>query len=120
MTPHHEPSPDVTRHTTPQVPRPSPPDTGTLSDADRLPLVNGVTGAGTGRAVTPATFHVGEYEVQEVLGRGGMGVVYRARHRTLGHEVALKMIRGSDEADRDELARFRLEAAAVARLHHTG
>ena len=43
-------------------------------------------------APAPAPLTVGAYEVLDVLGRGGMGVVYRARHRTLGQEVALKMI----------------------------
>src|SRR5262249_57025620 len=49
-----------------------------------------------------------------------MGVVYRAGHRELGHEVALKMILSGGHAGAEERARFRLEAAAVARLHHPG
>jgi serine/threonine-protein kinase len=56
------------------------------------------------------------YEVLDVLGRGGMGVVYRARHLALKRVVALKMIRGG--ADPGERARFRTEAEAVARLQH--
>jgi WD40 repeat protein len=64
--------------------------------------------------------HIGPYEVLEVLGRGGMGVVYRARHLKLGHEVALKMILAGGLADVQEQARFLLEATAVARLHHPG
>jgi serine/threonine-protein kinase len=73
-------------------------------------------------SASPATsaLQVGAYDVLEELGRGGMGVVYRARHRTLGHEVALKMILVGGHAGQDERARFRLEAAAVARLHHAG
>src|SRR5207302_1070653 len=47
-------------------------------------------------------------------------VVYRARHRTLGHEVALKMILAGGHASEEERARFLLEAAAVARLRHPG
>jgi eukaryotic-like serine/threonine-protein kinase len=59
---------------------------------------------------------VGGFELIEELGRGGMGVVYRARQTTLDRVVALKMIRrGPDEA---ELARFRVEAEAIARLQH--
>jgi serine/threonine protein kinase len=70
------------------------------------------------RASPPAALHIGAYEVLEELGRGGMGIVYRARHRTLGHEVALKMILAGRHADDAETARFRLEAAALARLDH--
>src|SRR5262249_46053806 len=61
---------------------------------------------------------IGAYEVVEELGRGGMGMVYRARHVGLGHEVALKMILAGGHADAPELAGFRIEAAAVARLRH--
>jgi tetratricopeptide (TPR) repeat protein len=58
------------------------------------------------------------YDVEAEVGRGGMGVVYRARHRGLGRAVALKMILAGAEAGPDERARFRTEAEAVARLQH--
>jgi serine/threonine protein kinase len=58
------------------------------------------------------------YEVLGVLGRGGMGVVYRARQRALERTVALKMIRTGAQAGPKDLARFRAEAAALARLQH--
>jgi WD40 repeat protein/predicted Ser/Thr protein kinase len=65
--------------------------------------------------LTPGTV-VGGHEVLEVLGKGGMGVVYKARHLALGRLVALKVIRGG--GDEEERIRFRREAEAVARLAH--
>jgi serine/threonine protein kinase/tetratricopeptide (TPR) repeat protein len=58
------------------------------------------------------------YDVIQRLGEGGMGVVYKARHLGLNRLVALKMIRGASHARADHLARFRIEAEAVARLRH--
>src|SRR5438132_253255 len=58
------------------------------------------------------------YELLGVLGRGGMGVVYKARHQRLQRLVALKMILSGAHAGPQELARFRAEGQAVARLQH--
>ncbi len=60
------------------------------------------------------------YEVLDELGRGGMGVVYRARHVALNRLVALKMILSGGYAGGEELKRFRREAETVARLQHPG
>ncbi len=58
------------------------------------------------------------YEVLAELGRGGMGVVYVARHMRLGRLVALKKILIGNQASSSQIARLRQEAAAVARLNH--
>ncbi|MGE3803216.1 MAG: protein kinase [Gemmataceae bacterium] len=61
---------------------------------------------------------IGNQEIIRVLGQGGMGVVYLARHQTLHRLVALKTIRRSEEVKPQVLQRFRAEAEAVARLQH--
>src|SRR6266700_2203683 len=58
------------------------------------------------------------YEVEAVVGRGGMGIVFRARHLRLNRLVALKMLLAGAYAAPRERARFQREAEAVARLQH--
>jgi len=58
------------------------------------------------------------YDVEAVLGRGGMGVVFQARHRELQRTVALKMMLAGAYAGPHERARFRREAEAIAALRH--
>jgi serine/threonine protein kinase len=68
-------------------------------DAEQLPAVSG-------------------YEILGVIGSGGQGVVYRARHIGLDRIVALKILRDSQESGPEQGARFRREARVIARLDH--
>ncbi|QEH35413.1 Serine/threonine-protein kinase PrkC [Aquisphaera giovannonii] len=70
--------------------------------------------------VPPAPADVPGYEIFEVLGRGGTGVVYRARQRSLNRPVALKMILDGSHSGARQAGRFRAEAEAIARLQHPG
>src|SRR5208283_916573 len=96
---------------------PSPADPNTTQDfrGQPKPLFSLAGDMQSSRGIAPDSF--AGYEILGVLGKGGMGVVYKARQRGLKRIVALKMIRRDDANDND-LARFRIEAEAVAQLQH--
>lgn len=76
---------------------------------------------GMARATVNGVTIVSErYEFFGEIARGGMGIVYKVRERVLGRFLALKMLARGAESSPEELARFRREAEAVARLNHPG
>jgi serine/threonine protein kinase len=103
----------------------SPSETPTVLDSERAGTAGGPGGKSSATPPNGPTPDLGEgpgrfahYELLEELGRGGMGLVYKARDTVLRRVVALKMIHGGRLADPQEVARFEREARAAASLQH--
>ncbi len=105
------------------TPAPSPPPPAaphgypTRASPGRPPPASAPRAAPGPTGLAPAQA-IGPYRVIEEIGRGGMGVVYRAEHPALRREVALKVLIAGEHASPEALARFVGEARAVARLGH--
>lgn len=97
-----------------------PVDGGTLAPAANGTAGELASGADRSNAATdlaPGTL-VGEYQIEQQIGVGGMGVVYGARHPVIGKRVAIKVLSAKLSADREAVARFVQEAQAVNQIGH--
>jgi hypothetical protein len=96
----------------------------TAADPARSTMTFGADGAGVPSTLGEETDRarpvdrLGGYEILGELGAGGMGVVYKARQVALDRLVALKMVIGGGRASAGQIARFKSEALAVAKLDH--
>ncbi len=92
-------------------------DTRRESDGHVTPAIP-VTSAIPDEPTESSLTQIGRYEVRDVIGSGGMGIVYRAFHPELKRDVAVKTIRGGQTAPDEARRRFHAEATVIARIQH--
>jgi len=85
-------------------------------DSDHT-LVSGYPGGKSARKFEPGDIIGGSYKIKSLLGRGGMGVVYRAEHLTVGRDLAIKIL-APDRVNEANWQRFETEGKAISRLEH--
>jgi serine/threonine protein kinase/WD40 repeat protein len=88
-------------------------------DKSAVRSASGPNGDPHATAAGPAPQQLGDYLILREIGRGGMGVVYESVQQSLGRHVALKVLPRQALSGATQVERFRLEARAAARLHHT-
>jgi len=90
-----------------------------LADSSTCWLLNRDSGTGDTEPGLPAGTRIGDFEIVAEVGRGGMGVVYRAWQHSLGREIAIKILPDYARHDASARQRFQAESRAAARIHHT-